>query len=99
MFGTFRLLTNRIYCIRAFTTNTLINAENQQKCIEKMSAAAQRLSAKTATTSTAAVLILLVNCDKPNNTPSILYTLRSHKLSNHTRQVSFPGLQTCFSAS
>lgn len=91
MFGSAKIVVNRVHYIRAFTTNSLCSVENQQKCIVHMKSSTKYLSAKGPSTEAAAVLILLVNCDKANAEPSILYTLRSHKLSNHTRQVSFPG--------
>lgn len=74
------------------TTNSLCNEDNQIKCMEKMIAASKNTTIKLhPSVKLAAVLIPIVNGDKPNDEPSLLYTLRSNKLRKHISQVSFPG--------
>lgn len=74
------------------TVESLCNDENRTKCIEKMKSATKNISIKQhPSTRMASVFIPLVNCDKLNGEPSLLYTLRSNKLRKHISQVSFPG--------
>lgn len=74
-----------------FNVETLCSQDNRTKCLERMKQATKATTGKPKNKVAAAVMILLVNCDKPNDEPSILYTLRSNKLRKHIRQVSFPG--------
>lgn len=74
------------------TVEFLCNEENQIKCLEKMIAASKKTTIKLhPSVKLASVLIPIVNCDKPNDEPSLLYTLRSNKMRKHISQVSFPG--------
>lgn len=75
-----------------FTVESLCNEENRMKCIEKMKLASKQTTIKLhSSVKVAAVLIPIVNCDKLNDEPSLLYTLRSNKMRKHISQVSFPG--------
>lgn len=75
-----------------FTVESLCNEENRLNCIEKMKLASKHTTIKLhPSVKMASVLIPLVKCDKPNDEPSLLYTLRSNKLRKHISQVSFPG--------
>ncbi|XP_031628215.1 nucleoside diphosphate-linked moiety X motif 8 [Contarinia nasturtii] len=74
------------------TVASLCNEENQIKCLENMISASKKTTIKLhPSTKLASVLIPIVNCDKPHDEPSLLYTLRSHKMRKHVNQVSFPG--------
>lgn len=74
------------------TVNSLCNEDNQIKCMEKMIAASKNTTIKLhPTVKLASVLIPMVKCDKPNDEPSLLFTLRSNKMRKHISQVSFPG--------
>lgn len=78
-----------------FRVQTLFHPDNRNKCLDQMKLITNSSLGQTKKTSvTAAVLILLVKCDKPDDEPAILYTLRSNKLRKHVRQVSFPGKKT-----
>lgn len=72
-----------------FKVETLCRPENRLKCLDRMKLATNAATDKSKPSVTAAVLILLI--EKPDDEPSILYTLRSNKLRKHVRQVSFPG--------
>lgn len=78
---------------KIFSSDVLCSVENRTKCVERMKLAAKYTTLKTTKEpkSFAAVLVPLVQADKNNDEPSILYTLRSNKLRRHIRQVSFPG--------
>lgn len=71
-----------------YSSNILLTKENRIKCIEKFKkpsniAVNPKLSEKFAS-------VLVPLCEK-NGEISLLYTLRSNRLSRHLRQVSFPG--------
>lgn len=71
---------------------SLCNEENQNKCLEKMTAVSKNTAIKLhPSVKLASVLIPIVKCDKSNDEPSLLYTLRSNKMRKHVSQVSFPG--------
>lgn len=75
-----------------FTVESLCNEENRRKCIEKMKLASKHTTIKLhPSVKMASVLIPIVKCDKSNDEPSLLYTLRSNKMRKHISQVSFPG--------
>lgn len=74
------------------SVESLCNEENRKKCIEKMKLATKSVSIKQhPSAKMASVFIPLVNCDKHNDEPALLYTLRSTKMRKHVGQVSFPG--------
>lgn len=74
------------------TVESLCNEDNRKKCIDKMISASRDTTIKLhPSVKVAAVLIPIVKCDKPNDEPELLYTLRSNKLRKHISQVSFPG--------
>lgn len=74
------------------TVESLCNEDNQVKCMKKMIAASKNTSIKLhPSVKLASVLIPLVKCDRPNDEPALLYTLRSNKMRKHINQVSFPG--------
>ncbi|KAI8127703.1 hypothetical protein FF38_11264 [Lucilia cuprina] len=73
--------------------NLLLSEENRQRCLEKMGKAPPvgiKLRGAKSETKFAAVLIALCT-DEETQTVSLLYTRRSHLLSRHMRQISFPG--------
>lgn len=77
------------------TAELLCNEENRNKCIDKMKRATKDTTIHLhPSVKLASVLIPLVNCDKENDEPSLLYTLRSNKMRKHISQVSFPGKQS-----
>lgn len=74
------------------TVDFLCNDANRKQCIEKMKSTTKSVSIKPhASAKMASVFIPLVNCDKSNDEPALLYTLRSNKMRKHVSQVSFPG--------
>lgn len=74
------------------TVESLCNEENQNKCLERMTEVSKNSTVKLhPSVKLASVLIPIVKCDKPNDEPSLLYTLRSNKMRKHVSQVSFPG--------
>ncbi|XP_061400042.1 mitochondrial coenzyme A diphosphatase NUDT8 [Musca vetustissima] len=77
----------------AFDEDVLLSKENQQRCLEKMKAAAPmglRLRGNQSEMKFAAVLIAICT-DENGRNPSILYTRRARTLRRHMRQISFPG--------
>lgn len=74
------------------TVELLCNEENRGKCVDKMKRATRNTTIHLhPSVKVASVLIPLVNCDRENDEPSLLYTLRSNKMRKHISQVSFPG--------
>lgn len=71
-----------------FEAELICSEENIVKCINSMQSAPQVKLSKNEHEKEAAVLIPLC---LHNNELSLLYTVRSAKLRNHVRQVSFPG--------
>lgn len=89
-----QLNVKRTFCDSSglLTSEFLCNTDNRNKCISQMKKAAKNTTIKLhPSVKVAAVLIPIVNCEKPNHEPSLLYTLRSNKLRKHISQVSFPG--------
>lgn len=71
-----------------FKAESICSEENIARCIKTMQSAPQvKLSQKKYETKAAVLLPLCIH----NNELSLLYTVRSAKLSTHVRQVSFPG--------
>lgn len=90
----FLLNAKRYYSVDNFNAGSLCSIENRHKCINNMILAIKDTTIKLhPSVKVAAVLIPLVKCEKPNDEPSILYTLRSNKMRKHIRQVSFPGIK------
>lgn len=71
-----------------FRTEVICSKENIHQCVQSMQSAPQVKLSKKQYETEAAVLIPLCLQD---NELSLLYTVRSAKLSKHVRQVSFPG--------
>lgn len=71
-----------------YFSNYLLSQENRIKCIEKFKKPSTIVINPKLSEKFASVLIPL--CEK-NGEISLLYTLRSNRLSRHLRQVSFPG--------
>lgn len=71
-----------------FNPDSLCNEDNILKCVKSMQSAPQvKLSNKKYEKEAAVLIPLCIH----NSELSLLYTVRSAKLSKHVRQVSFPG--------
>lgn len=71
-----------------FNIESICSEDNIRRCIESMQSAPQvKLSQKQYDTEAAVLIPLCTH----NDELSLLYTVRSAKLSKHVRQVSFPG--------
>ncbi|KAM7348353.1 mitochondrial coenzyme A diphosphatase NUDT8 isoform 3-T4 [Cochliomyia hominivorax] len=95
--------TQRNYSVSSVNSNSetdyeidetlLLTEENRQRCLEKMCRSPPvglKLRGAKNETKFASVLIALCT-DEITQNVSVLYTRRSHLLSRHMRQISFPG--------
>lgn len=91
-----RITSNGVRCLHSkagnhsnyFNIESICSEENIRQCIKTMQSAPQVKLSQKKYENEAAVLIPLC---KHNDELSLLYTVRSAKLSKHVRQVSFPG--------